>query len=71
MDSKVTYRKMHMKSTPEAIMKLKLERTHPHEINAKSADRFSLWESPYDVSKQNLTIEDPNGLKVITMIWNH
>lgn len=45
----------------------KLERTHPHEINAWSADRFFLWESPFDVNKQNLTIEDPNGLKVITI----
>ena len=43
----------------------KLERTHPHEINAWSADRFSLWESPFDVNKQNLTIEDPSGLYTI------
>ncbi len=49
-------------------MKLpKLERTHPHEINARSADQFSLWESPFDAERQNLTIQDSDGTKVITI----
>lgn len=45
----------------------KLERIHPYEINSRATDQIYLWDSPFDASRQNLTVRDPNGTDVITI----
>ena len=45
----------------------KLERDQPHRINAHQADHIELWESPYGVERQNLTLKDCSGNDVLTV----
>ncbi|MEX2316615.1 MAG: hypothetical protein WD669_05650 [Pirellulales bacterium] len=45
----------------------KLDRDHEYEINAHHSDRLSLRDSPFHEDRQNLTLEDGNGNRILTV----
>ena len=52
----------------EIFMKIpKLDRQHEYEINAHQSDHLCLWDSPFHEDRQNLTLEDGNGNKILSI----
>jgi hypothetical protein len=45
----------------------KLDREHQYEINAHQTDRLSLWDSPFHEDRQNLTLEDKFGNRILAI----
>jgi hypothetical protein len=52
----------------EIFMKIpKLDRDHEYEINAHQGDYLCLWGSLFHDDRENLTLEDGNGNKILTV----
>jgi hypothetical protein len=45
----------------------KLDRQNQHEINANPPDRLTLWPSPFYDDRQDLTLEDRYGWKILSI----
>ena len=45
----------------------KLDRSQTHTINAHQCDKLQFWDSPIQSDRQNLTIYDQDGNKVLTV----
>jgi hypothetical protein len=45
----------------------KLNRDDEYEINAHQGDRLSLWTSLFHEDRENLTLEDGGGNKILTV----
>ena len=45
----------------------KLDRGNEYELNANPRDRLCLWGSLFHEDRQNLTLEDGNGNKILTV----
>jgi hypothetical protein len=45
----------------------KLDRAHEYEINARQTDHLYLWDDVFYEDRQNLTLQDGKGNRILTV----